>query len=70
VQVLFHEDIPDEYVAKVFDGMVRAKQHTPDPDGAARATIRTRAVSALAGNIWMGVTVENCRFVHVPTRCG
>lgn len=25
---LFHEDIPDQFVADVFDVMVRAKQHT------------------------------------------
>ena len=25
---LFHEDIPEEYIADVFDVMVRAEQHT------------------------------------------
>jgi protein gp37 len=62
---LFHEDIPDRYVAKVFDVMVRAKQHTFQV-----LTKRHERLAALAldlpwpENVWMGVSIENRRFVH------
>jgi len=62
---LFHEDIPDAYVAEVFDVMVRAEQHT--------FQVLTKRQDRLAElvprlpwprNVWMGVTIENRRFVH------
>jgi protein gp37 len=62
---LFHEDIPDGYVAEVFDVMVRAEQHTFQI-----LTKRHDRLTELASqlpwrrNIWMGVTIENRRFVH------
>lgn len=62
---LFHEDIPDEFVADVFDVMVRAKQHTFQI-----LTKRPERLAELAPqlpwprNVWMGVTIENRRFVH------
>jgi len=62
---LFHEDIPDEYVAEVFDVMVRAKQHTFQI-----LTKRHERLVELAPqlpwprNVWMGVTIENRRFGH------
>jgi protein gp37 len=62
---LFHEDIPDEYVAEVFDVMVRAKQHTFQI-----LTKRHERLAELAPalpwppNVWMGTTIENRRFVH------
>jgi protein gp37 len=62
---LFHEDIPDHYVAQVFDVMVRAEQHTFQI-----LTKRQDRLAELASqlpwrrNIWMGVTIENRRFVH------
>ncbi|MGO9248201.1 MAG: DUF5131 family protein, partial [Solirubrobacteraceae bacterium] len=62
---LFHEDIPDEFVADVFDVMVRAKQHTFQI-----LTKRHERLAELAPqlpwprNVWMGVTIENRRFVH------
>lgn len=57
---LFHEDIPDQYIYKVFDIMHRAPQHTFQV-----LTKRAdRMVDVLNGksvpkNVWMGVTVEN-----------
>ena len=62
---LFHEDIPAEYVAEVFDVMVRAHQHTFQV-----LTKRHQRLAELAPrlpwppNVWMGVTIENRRFVH------
>jgi len=62
---LFHEDIPDDYIAEVFDVMVAADHHTFQI-----LTKRHRRLADLAGrlpwpgNVWMGVTIENRRFVH------
>ncbi len=62
---LFHEDIPDEFIVAVFDVMVRAKQHTFQV-----LTKRHQRLVELAPelpwprNVWMGVTIENRRFVH------
>jgi protein gp37 len=61
---LFHERIPDDYVAEVFDVMVRAPQHTFQV-----LTKRPARMAELApnlpwpGNVWLGVTIENRRFV-------
>lgn len=62
---LFHEDIPDEFISRVFETMARAHWHTFQI-----LTKRHERLSALADeldwhpNVWMGVTIENRRFVH------
>jgi protein gp37 len=62
---LFHEAIPDDYIAAVFGVMSEAKQHTFQI-----LTKRHQRLSELASdlpwppNVWMGVTIENRRFVH------
>jgi protein gp37 len=62
---LFHEDIPDEYVAGVFEVMGKAHWHTFQI-----LTKRHERLVELAPqlpwprNVWMGVTIENRRFVH------
>lgn len=62
---LFHEGIPDDYIAQVFDVMVQAKHHTFQV-----LTKRHERLGDLAPqlpwptNVWMGVTIENRRFVH------
>jgi protein gp37 len=62
---LFHEDIPDAFIAQVFDVMVRARWHTFQV-----LTKRPERLIALAprlpwpANVWMGVTIENRRFVR------
>lgn len=62
---LFHEDIPVDYIAQVFETMERAHWHTFQI-----LTKREHRLAALAPelpwspNIWMGVTIENRRFVH------
>ena len=62
---LFHEDIPASFIADVWDVMVRAEQHTFQV-----LTKRHERLVDLAAelpwpdNVWMGVTIENRRFVH------
>lgn len=66
---LFHEDIPFEFIASVFDVMGRAEHHT--------FQILTKRQDRLADlapdlpwprNVWMGVSIENRRFVHRADR--
>lgn len=62
---LFHENIPDEFIRSVFDVMGRAEQHTFQV-----LTKRHERLAELAPslpwhpNVWMGVSIENRRFVH------
>jgi protein gp37 len=62
---LFHEDIPLSFIRRVFDVMVRADWHTFQI-----LTKRHERLSELApdlpwpDNVWMGVSIENRRFVH------
>ncbi len=61
---LFHEDIPPEYIARVFDVMVHADHHVFQV-----LTKRHKRLADLAPdlpwpkNVWIGVTIENRRFV-------
>src|SRR4051794_7847109 len=62
---LFHEDIPADYIAEIFEVMVEAEHHTFQI-----LTKRHERLAELAPalpwpeNVWMGVSVENRRFVH------
>jgi protein gp37 len=62
---LFHERIPDEYIFRVFDAMVEADHHVYQV-----LTKRHERLAALApslpwpDHIWMGVSIENRKFVH------
>jgi len=62
---LFHECIPDAYIERVFEIMGRAHRHTFQI-----LTKRHERLADLAPllswhpNIWIGVTIENRRFVH------
>jgi protein gp37 len=62
---LFHEGIPLTYISSVFEIMVAAPQHTFQI-----LTKRHERLGELADelpwppNVWMGVSVENRRFVH------
>jgi protein gp37 len=57
---LFHEDIPVEFIQKVFDSMARSPQHIFQV-----LTKRSRRLKNIAAelpwpdNVWMGVSVEN-----------
>ncbi|HEX4344676.1 MAG TPA: phage Gp37/Gp68 family protein [Solirubrobacteraceae bacterium] len=62
---LFHDSVPDEFIADVFEVMRRADWHT--------FQILTKRQERLAdlgpridwpSNVWMGVSIENRRFVH------
>jgi protein gp37 len=61
---LFHEDIPQSYLEDIFDVMGRAGQHTFQI-----LTKRHERLAELAPslewhpNIWIGVSIENRRFV-------
>jgi protein gp37 len=62
---LFHEGIPESYIQAVFEVMTRAHWH--------QFQVLTKRHERLAelsprlpwpGNVWMGVSIENRRFVH------
>lgn len=57
---LFHEDVPDEYVLRVFDVMRRASQHefqilTKRAERMAQLTASLR----IPDHVWLGVSVED-----------
>jgi len=62
---LFHEGIPESYVYQVFDVMNAAQRHIFQI-----LTKRHERLAAMAprlpwtSNIWIGVSIENRRFVH------
>ncbi len=62
---LFHERIPERFIRQIFDVMGEATQHTFQI-----LTKRHERLAEIAptlswhSNIWMGVTIENRRFVH------
>jgi protein gp37 len=66
---LFHEAIPDEFIQAVFEVMGQADWHTFQI-----LTKRDDRLAALSPylewhqNVWMGVTIENRRFVHRADR--
>jgi protein gp37 len=59
---LFHEQVPWEYIDRVFDVMDRCPQHTFQV-----LTKRPERMKALArsvpSNVWLGASIENARFV-------
>lgn len=66
---LFHEAIPDDFVAEVFNVMVEAEQHvfqilTKRPD----RLVKLAPSLPWPENVWMGVSIENRRFVHRADR--
>lgn len=62
---LFHEDIPESFIRRVFDVMQRADWHIFQV-----LTKRHERLAELApslpwpAHVWAGVTIENNRFVH------
>jgi protein gp37 len=62
---LFHEDIPEAYLREIFEVMRMADHHTFQI-----LTKRHERLAELAPalpwppNVWIGVTIENRRFVH------
>lgn len=62
---LFHEDVPADFIRRVFNVMQECPQHTFQV-----LTKRSGRLCALAdqlpwpGNVWMGVSVENEQVLH------
>jgi protein gp37 len=72
---LFHEDVPDEFIAKVFDVMLKADHHVFQVltkrsgrlvdwmRGMYRFAVqKSNGKSLLPTHIWLGVSVENSTF--------
>lgn len=65
---LFQEEVPEQFIARVFDTMVACPQHTFQI-----LTKRSERLMALSAslpwppNVWMGVSVEDERVVHRVT---
>jgi len=60
---LFHEDVPDEYIDRVFAVMAACPRHTfqlltKRPERMTNYTVSRAGIVAIP-NIWMGVTCEN-----------
>ena len=56
---LFHENVPDEFVQRVFDVMVEAKQHTFQIlTKRSGRMVELASVLPWPANVWMGVSVE------------
>jgi protein gp37 len=67
VSDLFHEGVPDDYIAEVADVMVRADWHTyqilTKRSARMRDLLKTRLqVAASKPHIWWGVSVENKKY--------
>jgi protein gp37 len=57
---LFHEDVPEPFVFRVFDVMRRASQHQFQVlTKRSERMAKIAAKLAIAPNVWMGVSVEN-----------
>lgn len=60
---LFHPEVPDEFIGKVFDSMAAADQHTFQV-----LTKRSKRLKTVAADlpwpkhVWMGVSVESARY--------
>jgi len=60
---LFHEDVPESFISRVFDVMANTPQHTYQV-----LTKRSKRLARLGplldwpSNVWMGVSVENQRY--------
>src|SRR6185437_16098671 len=70
---LFHELVPDDYIADVFSVMARCPQHTfqvltkrPERmrDLLSEAPFEADLPTWPLPNVWLGVSIENRRFVH------
>lgn len=61
---LFHKDVPDEYVDRVFDEMINVSRHTYQvltkrPERMKRYVKRRYGARSVETHIWLGVSVEN-----------
>lgn len=62
---LFHEDVPLEFIRRVFSTMLATPQHTYQILTKRSQRLKELAPElAWASNVWMGVSVEDARVVH------
>jgi len=62
---LFHEQVPEEFIQRVFDTMRACQQHTFQILTKRSARLRKLAAALpWPANIWMGVSVEDARVVQ------
>lgn len=62
---LFQDEVPDDFIAAVFDTMVATPQHTYQVLTKRSERLRSLAPSLpWPNNVWMGVSVEDVRVVH------
>lgn len=61
---LFHEDVPDDFIAAVFETMARASHHTFQVlTKRADRLLATAPQLPWPANVWMGVSVESADYV-------
>jgi protein gp37 len=62
---MFHDDIPDEYVERVFRTMAECPQHTFQVlTKRAERLVELSPQLSWAPNVWIGVSVENQKYTH------
>jgi protein gp37 len=62
---LFHEDVPLDFIRRVFSTMIATPQHTYQILTKRSAQLRELAPELVwPANVWMGVSVEDQRMVH------
>lgn len=62
---LFHEEVPVDFILRIFDVMRRAHWHQFQVlTKRAERLVELAPLLDWSPNVWMGVTVENRRFVH------
>lgn len=60
---LFHEDVPTDYIARVFQTMAECSQHTFQIlTKRAERLVEVSPLLDWAPNVWMGVSVENQKY--------
>lgn len=65
---LFHQDVPDEYIVKVWEVMAATPQHTYQILTKRHARMKswfTRWPNAVLANVWLGVSVENQQWADI-----
>ena len=62
---LFHEDVPEQFIKKVFATMISASQHQYQIlTKRSERLVELNDVLKWNSNIWMGVSVENSDYLH------
>ena len=65
VSDIFHEEVPDDYVERIFDVMRECSQHQFQV--LTKRAERVAEINQLVDwpkNVWMGVSVENADYIH------